>query len=455
MNETYIHQITKHFYELPFENLRAETVHQVRRSLLDYLGCTISSVKLQCADGLVKTFLSLGAAGNSRPWGYQGSISAAAAGAANAGRASAIELDDTSGRLANASVHPGVYVWTAAIEAYKEHPCDFETLSKAVIFGYDICIRFGMLCSESVRTLGLHGPGLCGSFGATAAAAMIMGLSQEETENAICIAGTLLPVSPFVSFTEGSTAKDLYGAWGVYLAFTAIVSAQNGLLGPVRLLEGDKGLNRIFDLKRGMDAPMGSPYWIDDISFKEYSACASVHPALNALIALMQEEGLESDKVEKITVETYPYSYALSIGSETCGLSPVSARVSLPFCVAFAAHEGKLTPDAFTEENLHSGEYLSFMEKVEVLNHEEYGEGNTGVRGSIVTITMKDGSVYSREKIRARWSAGVSDHELREKFRAVTAGALSGKGLAQMENDTMTLDGTHKFDEILRLLGKL
>ena len=455
MNETYIHQITKHFYELAFEDLSAETVHQVRRSLLDYLGCTVSSVKLHCADGLVRTFLALGAPGNSRPWGERGGVGAAAAGAANAGRTSAIELDDTSGRLANASVHPGVYVWTAAIEAYKEHPCDLETLYKAVIFGYDICIRFGMLCSESVRTLSLHGPGLCGSFGAAAAAAMVMGLSREETENAICIAGTLLPVSPFISFTEGSTAKDLYGAWGVYLAFAAIEAAENGLTGPVRLLEGDKGLNKIFDLKRGMDVPMGSPYWIDGISFKEYSACASVHPALNALIAMMQEEKLEADQVEKIKVETYPYSYALSAGSEKSALSPVSARVSLPFCIAFAAHRGKLTPDAFTEENLRSEEYLSFMKRVEVLNHKEYGEDNTGIRGSIVTITRKDGTVFSSEKINSRWSAGVSDDQLREKFRTVAAGALPGEELRQLEDDAMTLDETQKFDDILRLLNKL
>jgi len=124
-------------------------------------------------------------------------------------------------------------------------------------------------------------------------------------------------------------------------------------------------------------------------------------------------------------VETYPYSYALSSGACAGPMNSASARLNLPYCVAFALREGNLQPGAFTPESMASEAYLSLAKRITVKNHAEYGESDLGVRGCIVEVRMKDGTVFKKEVEGARWSGGATDGQLKDKFVQLTRGALS------------------------------
>lgn len=424
MEETYLQRILKHFYALDVATLSEGTRHQVGRTFMDYCGIAAYAARNKCCENLVQFFIDCGASGNSAPFGESANICGAAAGAANAGRISSQEMDDVSG--VNASVHAGVYVWSAAVEAYKAHPCDMELLTKAVLLGYDVCIRFGMLATPNVRKYGLHGPGMIGGLAAAATASMIQGFSMEQTENAIALVGTLLPLCPFISFIEGTDSKDMYGAWGVYQGLLAVEAVKHGLTGPKMLLEGSKGLHLFFDYNRGMNVPFGEPYYIDATCFKEFSGCFSVHPAMACLLEMQDELHLKPENIASVYAETYPYSYALSIGSDKGPLSASSARLSLPYCISYTLHEGFLHPDAFKKENMEAGsKYVAFMKKVTVGNHVEYGESEEGIRGCILEIKTTDGKKYVHEVLHSRWNGEVTDAMLIGKFDMLTQGIFS------------------------------
>lgn len=453
METTYLRSIVEHFYRLPYEALDERTVHQVRRCFMDYLGCVIYSAKHRCCQPLVELICDFSPQGTSGPWGSGKRINGAGAGAANACRASSLELDDVSG--VNASVHAGVYVWSAAIEAWKVSRCDMKTFIRAIVFGYDVCIRFGMLAGESVRDFGLHGPGMCGSFAAAAAAGMIAGLTARQTEQALCIAGSLLPLCPFVSFIEGADSKDMYGGFGVFQALFAVEAAKRGLTGPTGLLEGPKGIGGFFRLKRGMDIPPGSEYFINSIAFKRFSACFSVHPATTAVLELLAEQDVDPERIARVHVESYPYSYALSRGTEAAPLNAASARLSLPYCTAFALYERGLGPEAFTPESLENGKYRALAEKITIENHEEYGAGPYGVRGSIVTLTMEDGTGFSKEVLDSGWDGDVPDAMLEGKFRALSACAFDSAAQDRLIADLMHLEAPESLPRILAALSGL
>jgi len=428
--EAYIDRIIDHFYGLKFEDIPDGAVSQVRRALLDYMGCAAYTAHNGCCRGLVETVCALGREGEASVWADGRKFCAAAAAFANAARTSNIELDDVSG--IGASVHPGVYVWSAAFAAWQENRCSEEDFIRGVLFGYELCMRMGLLSTQQVRNLGLHGPGMNGAFAALGAAGIIMGLDRKQLRNAFGIVGSLLPICPFISFMEGTDSKDMYGGWGVYLAMFAVRAAKNGQTGPEGILDGKKSLISIYCGEGGKDMPLGEDYMINHISFKEFSACASVHPAMTAVLAMKKKHDFSADDVESVSVETYPYSFALNsgVGDE---LNVSSARLSLRYTVAVALYENCLMPGAFTKDSLKNEKYLALRDRVSVSNHTEYGDSAFSIRGCIVEVKLKDGRAFREESLGSRWSKGVTDEQLRGKFRVLSEGAFAQEEKAELE----------------------
>lgn len=436
MNEDYIDNILDAFYSLKVEDVPDDVIHQIRRTLLDYLGCTSYSVSHKLCEGLKETVKSISKAGDSYVWGDEDRLCAEGAAFINAARVSNIELDDVSGM--GASVHPGVYVWSTLFAAYELYNPSKETVIKAILLGYELCLRMGLKSTERVRELGLHGPGLNGAFASLAVAGMVSGLTKDEMKNAIGIAGSLLPLCPFISFTSGTDSKDFYGGWPCYLGLVAVNAAKHHLTGPYDILSGKKSLISIYSGKEP-DAVLGKDFLIMKIVFKEFSSCASVHPAASAVKALLKENNFSLDDISHVTVETYPYSYELNSGVKF-PLNVSSARLYLPYAISVALHTGSLMPDAFTEDMVKGGEYLPFMDKVEVVNHIEYGNSSFSVRGSIVRIELKDGRIIEKESIGSEWSKGVSDEMLIGKFEALSS-CFDSKTQKELEDKAFKFDG--------------
>src|SRR5450759_1525126 len=117
MNRYYWQSIIEYFYQMPISDVDPRTLHQVKRCLLDYLGCSIYASSHHCANGLAKFILADSRPGNSTAWFESRKLDLKSAAFLNACRTSSIELDDCSG--IGASVHPGVYIWSSALAAYE------------------------------------------------------------------------------------------------------------------------------------------------------------------------------------------------------------------------------------------------------------------------------------------------------------------------------------------------
>ena len=425
--ETYIYRLAEYFANCGTEDFDRDTRHQVSRCLMDYLGCAAFSGAHHCCREWVSLITSLEfGQGKAKIWGLEERFSPMCAAFANAVRVSSIEMDDCSG--IGASVHPGVYVMSTALAVAGEST-EEETFVRAVICGYDVCMRMGLLATEQVRELGLHGPGLAGGMAAAATAGILMGLRAEELYQAMCITASLLPLCPFTTFMEGADAKDLYGGWGVLLGIFSAEAAERGLTGPVHVLEGAKSLSWLFAGTKGISLRPGEHFYINDVSFKQFSACHSVHPAMTAIQELLGRFPVEPHRVRQVTVSTYPYSYALNEGVRE-PLNASSARLSLAFTTAVALIEGDLRPDAFLPEGLTDERYLAMSRKSAVTKNEDYKDGPFGVRGTKIRVEMEDGTVYEDEVTANRWDQAPSDEALAEKFLSLAKDSV-GRGKAE------------------------
>ena len=449
----YLHGLSEYFYNCRVSDFDEETLHQVRRCLLDHIGCSVFPAGYGMCESLVQQIMALvpQSPENAAVWGEANRTSAWAAAFANAVRTSNIELDDCSG--IGASVHPGVYIWSSILAQAQIYDWDGADILRGAVFGYDICMRLGLLATAQMRDFGLHGPGFIGALGVAGSSALLLGLTPDGIENALCIAASLLPVCPFSSFMEGADSKDLYGGWGVALGIFAAQVAKRGLSGPKHILEGEKSLGKFFAGTKGLDVAPGSHFYINDISFKQFSACHSVHPAVTAVKRLLAREHLDPAEISSVTISTYPYSYALNAGVQD-PLTPSSARLCLPYIVAVTLLEGDLPPAAFFEQRIQNSDVEPLRRKMKVMCNDAYGDSPFSIRGCGISIQLRDGRRLFEEATSCEWDAAPSDDALCKMFRALAGGILSAEETEQLEETVLGFNPETNIRDIIQILAR-
>ncbi|MBC7324163.1 MAG: MmgE/PrpD family protein, partial [Moorella sp. (in: Bacteria)] len=153
------------------------------------------------------------------------------------------EMDDVSNE---ASLHPGVAVFPAALSAAQVNGCSGKDFLAAVVLGYEVMVRLGKALGPAKHyAQGFHPTGTCGVFGAVAAAGKIMDLSEEQLVSAFGIAGSQAAASmEFLS--DGTWTKRLHPGWAAHSGLLAVFLAKKGFKGPSSILEGKSGFLRAY-----------------------------------------------------------------------------------------------------------------------------------------------------------------------------------------------------------------
>ena len=451
MEKSYFRGLAEYFHSYTFFDIDAATLHQVKRSLVNYLGGSIYTASHQSCSALLDLIRELDPGnGKSTIWANEQPMTPMIAAFSNAARLSSIELNDGT----KASAHPGIYVWSSILATYQQFSASIQDVIRAVVFGYDVCTRMALLSIERIRELGLHNPGFVGGLGAVSAAGMLRGLSVDQLCNAFGMTAAMLPLCPFVSFVEGADTKDLYGGWGTYLAMFAVEAASRGLTGPETILKGMKALDTVFQGEAGKDINPGEYYFINDLSIKEFPACFAINPAVKATLALRQNHTFDTNQIKSILVKSYPYSYDLNkgVGLE---LNTTSCRLSLNHSVAVALMDGKVTPDSYSNKALQDPQYTELKRKIETARHNEYGIGPHGRRACIIEVTLQDGQVLCEEFDASSHKKVTSDSELLAKFNDLTKQALSVTEQKDLYDFAMNLEKQESFEPLLQVLRDL
>ncbi len=451
MQKSYFRELAEYFYNYSVEDIDQEALYQVKRALVNYLSGSVYVASHQSCKELLSFIREMdNGKGSATVWADEKPIAAPLAAFSNAARLSSIELNDST----NGSAHPGIYVWSAVLATYEQYGGSVEDVIRAVVFGYDVCSRMAMLSIDKVLEMGLHNPGIMGGLGAVSAAGLLRGLDVDQLCNAFGIVASLIPVCPFVSFVEGADSKDLYGGWGAYLGMLAVEAASKGLTGPDGVLHGVKSLKTLFAGTEGRNVKPGEHFYIKNLNIKQFPACFAINPAVRTVFALQEKLKIDPEQIKSVLVDSYPYSYDLNEG---VGRNPntISGRLSLYYTVAVALIDGSLTPEAFTQEKLHNPRYKALRDKIITKRHDQYGDGPKGIRGCIIEVTMKDGTVHKAEVDATNHKVVYSDEALWQRFCGLTEATLDANAQKKLYDFAMNLDKEPTLEPILVTLRKL
>src|SRR5262249_42216320 len=170
---------------LRFESLDAEVRHYARRHLFDTVGVMISGAAGEVATRAEAMLAAVRGGGRIPVPGRARRADLLDAAFLGGTAAHGIELDDG---YRQGSVHPGCAVVPAVLAVGYDMGASGKAVIEAIVAGYAIAIA--RACHPDLRQRGLHPTGVCGVFGAAAAAAKLRGLSAPRIADAFGIAAS-------------------------------------------------------------------------------------------------------------------------------------------------------------------------------------------------------------------------------------------------------------------------
>jgi len=325
---------------IKYEKLPEEVIFKAKMCFLDFLAVSLRGSQTSSGEIVKKIFNSQEEAtiiGSKM-------VSSTDAAFCNGIFAHCLDLDDGH---RYAQLHPGCTVIPSALAMAESRDKNGKDLIESIVAGYQVSIILGKLTNPQLRNNGFHSTGICGTYGAAAAACKIMNMSQEETVNAMGLAGTQAS-GLLESDHSGSMGKHLHAGRSAQSGVLSALLAENGFTGAKSIIEGNEGFysamvshGNIPNWEIKYKTLNENKYHILDVYFKKYPLCRHLHSSIDASVALkkaMDQDKHNTDEIQSIIVRTY------KIAAEHKQYHPKTVediRQSLPFAVAISLLKGE------------------------------------------------------------------------------------------------------------------
>ena len=421
-------KLAQFFCTLRFEDLPDNLVYQVKTFFLDWLGSAVAGVSQPPTQMMLSLANDMKGAEEATIIPNNSRHLPLVAALVNGASSHVVEMDDLH---RESILHPAASILPAVFAAgEKEHVsgCD---LILGILTGYEIGIRTALAAGKSHYKY-WHTTATCGTFGAAAGAAKILGLDMEPFVWALGSAGT--QSSGLWEFlTEGAMSKQLHPGKSSMNGLMAAMLAKKGFTGASYIFEGKKGFLKATSADYNLGVltdGLGDTFHTARNSLKYYASCGHTHSAIKAALKAWREVNLDLATIRSITV--YIYQEALDLLEDVEAHTPYLAKFNLPFCVATALNFGHVDLDDFTTDRLTHSEILRLMGAISVKGDPELTRLYPQKWPTRVEIELTNGRRYSGycEYPKGDPENPFSEKELIQKFNK-----LCGKIITKHQKD--------------------
>jgi 2-methylcitrate dehydratase PrpD len=306
---------------------------------------------------------------------------------------------------------------------------------------------------------GWHLTGTCGTFGAAAAASVILGLDAGTTASALGLAGTQ-SAGLWAFNADGAMSKRLHPGRSAQSGIFAALLARKGFHGPRHILEAEDGgfLAATSDAPRleEITRDLGQVWRTEGVCFKPYSCCGSNHSSVDAALALMAEHGFHAAQVRTVIVGVSRV-VERQTGFPYRSTTVLNAQMSLRFNVAVALVDRAALMEQFTEARVKDPAVCDLASRVEVEVDPEMDAIYPGRYAGIVTIVLDDGRRFRKrvDDPRGMPENRMTTGDLEAKFLSLAEPAVGKHAAADTLEAATALFGVSSIDGFTRNLGAL
>ncbi len=430
MSDRYSRMLAEYAASVRWQELPAQTVHEVKRRVLDSFGVALAAFA-EPAPKAARQFAYLWPTpGGSTLWGTAFTAPADVAGFANGVLVRYLDFNDTY--LSKEPLHPSDVIpalW--ALAEWRGIAGREFLLSVAV--AYEIGIS---LCdAASLRQWGWDHVNYIGV--ATAAAAgRLLGLSPQAIEHAISLSCVPHAAMRQTRAGELSMWKGAAAANAARNAVFAALLAEAGMTGPYQPFEGEMGFFRQLLGGGGFEeaalrtlAEKQPPRRILDTYVKywpvEYHAQSAVDAALQ-----VRAEGLDPARIARVRIATFRAAYEI-IAKDPEKWQPQTRETadhSLPYIVLVALLDGRVDRTSFAPERFTDPTVRRMLrEQTELVEEAELTAGYPEGIPNRVEVWTHEGTHFVREVRYPRGHARnpMTDQEIAAKFQRNVEGLLT------------------------------
>ncbi len=414
----------------------------VKEHCADGIGNAIGGLSTEIARAAAATVSESGKSDAASMWGSDQRTSVPSAAFYNSILIHALDFDDThAGGLVHATAPTLSTAWAIG-ESLNKTGKDVVT---AYALGLEIICRLGGAAPYGFHSRGLHATQVCGTIASSVVAAKLMGLSLDQTVNAMGIAGSFS--GGLLEFLNtGSSTKQIHPGIAAQAGITAATLASHGATGPETVLEGEYGIYKTLS-DRAVDVEsitygLGSTWQAAKITIKPYPACQLSHVTLDAVKVawnLAKSAGYMPSDVESIEALVHPDSANIvcePLSDKFQPTTPYAAKFSLPWSAAALIVDSVLVVATFSEASISRDEVSAIAKKFSYTSPRS--DAPAAAAAGSVLITTKDGRVFAGE---VAASAGSPTNRL-------SRSALAEKFIAQCPNSR---EAGQFFDEIFSI----
>lgn len=410
---------------LSYSDLPSPVVHEVKRRVLDSLGCAFGAMNAPPAKIARRVAAAVPLREGATVWGTGTRTTADLAAFANGTLVRYLDFNDTY--LAREPAHPSDNIPPCLAVAEFTHASG-KSLILAIALAYEIQCR---LCdAAALRPRGWDHV-TYGAFSTALAAAKLMRLRGEAIMHAVSLAGVTAGALRQTRVGEVSLWKACAFANAARNGVFAAWLARHGMTGPPAIFEGEKGFMRIISGDFSLPAlggERGTGFMIPDTYIKprplEYHAQSAVEAAFDVRRQLLNGERIPAaaiaDRIAGVQVESFDVAVEI-IGRDPEKWRPQTRETadhSLPYCVAAALLDGVISPQSFTLKRLKDPTLHNLIQKVRVTAVKELTDRYPDAMPNRVRVRSKGGREYTSQVDHpvGHPQRPLSDDALEEKF---------------------------------------
>ncbi len=429
--------------EMTFEQLPDDVVAAVKRFVYDSVGCGFGGAGTHDFAMADRVDQNLGGAEQCSIIGSGRRANVTSAAFLNAMAVRAQDYNDIYWKQDPShpsDIIPGVWACGELVDA------SGKDVITAIVLAYEVEMRLCEAAFPGIRERGWHHATLT-AFASAYACAKVMGLDAGRIAHAVGIAGSRHATLGCVTAGKLTMMKNTVDPMATQAGAWAALLAAEGFEGPEHVFCGKEGLADAYGPEWKLELltdGLGDSWRILDCGMKAFPTEALTHAPISCVLEITSENGIAAEDVAEVRIQTLVK--AADILSDPSKYDPQTRETadhSLPYCIATALNNGRVTPDLFDDEAIQDPRTRMSLNKIKVSANMEFEEAFPDVQRCHVAVDTTDGRQFEKQ---IDFPIGdprnpMSDEQMDAKFDALCGAAVSAErrgairtAIADMEN---------------------
>ncbi|MFL5087609.1 MAG: MmgE/PrpD family protein [Xanthobacteraceae bacterium] len=295
--------LCSHLAAAQFGDLPAAAKREVRRGVLDWIGCALAGSGHRTITTLLGVLQETSGKPAATVFGRKLKLGLLEAPLANGQMGHVLDFDDT--HMGGVVLHTSSPVLAALFALCERAPVSGAQFMLAYAAGFEAGVRSGRTAPGHHKG-GWHLTGTLGSIAAGVAAGKLLNLDAQKLTYAMGIATTQ---AGGMQQNRGTMCKSLHAGKAASNGVFAALLAERGFDSTQEIIEGKKGFSRIYSDKampEHLTEGLGHSWLIESNGHKPYACGVVLHPLIDAVIAIRNRQPIDPAKVGEIGLRVHP-----------------------------------------------------------------------------------------------------------------------------------------------------